>query len=194
MELDRILDVHSIAVAEFTSWWNSGRDVRCAHKNDTSFTGTQAVLPVFDDKKRISLNDALTAVKDVNWNRPSFPVPWYAAARQGLLLKNLTHGLRAKSKWDVEQSFAEGVGLTWNADLNKCSQLQVIKAATKLFEAYPVMLLMWGGDPIKTPITYASIVKRRSEIEKAFALDVTVQKFFQGGHIDFVAFAYFKRV
>jgi hypothetical protein len=56
------------------------------------------------------------------------------------------------------------------------------------------MLLMWGGDPIKTPITYASIVKRRSEIEKAFALDVTVQKFFQGGHSDFVAFAYFKRV
>ena len=138
------------------------------------------MLPVFDDKQRISVGDALTAVKGVNWKRSSLPVPFYAAARQGLLLKNLTHGLKAQSKWDVEQLFAEGVGLTWNADLNKCSQLQVIKAPTKLFEAYPVMLLMWGGDPTKTPITYSSIVKRRSEIEKAFALAVTVKKFFQG--------------
>ena len=191
VELDRVLDVGSIDTAEYIEFWNSGRDARCVYINVTSFTSTQDVLPVFDDKL-ISVDDALTAVKGINWQRPSLPVPFFAVTRQGLLVKKLTLGLRGNSKWDVEEAFAVGVNLTYNVTHHKCSQLEVIKAATKLFEAYPVMLLMWGGDPNKTPITYSCMVKRRPEIEAALNKDATVKQFFQGKtHVNFVSFAYF---
>ena len=106
VEVDRVLDAGLIDIAEYSEFWKSGRDVRCVYRNATSFTGIQAVLPVFDDK-RISVDDAPTAVKGINWQRSSLPVPFFAVTTQGLLLKKLAHELRGENQNGMWQVSAE---------------------------------------------------------------------------------------